>query len=141
MICFYHGMTSNVTQCHNSVAFPDSCFSWKTSPYIILMQLSIQNHVLCNLVSCLTLSQTTNFRPSQTERGCRRQFQFDENGRKCKLKANSHRFSRSGHKHLYRKFHSKFHCVWSSLSENEYRSGKSYDTRSRRSGIVLTNLG
>ena len=30
----------------------------------------------------LTLSQTTNFRLLQTERVCRRQFQFDENGRK-----------------------------------------------------------
>ena len=30
----------------------------------------------------LTLSQTTNFRLFQTERVCRRQFQFDENGRK-----------------------------------------------------------
>ena len=40
-------------------------------------------------------------------------------------------FSHSGHRYLYRKFHSKFHCVWSSLSENEYRSGKSYDTKTR----------
>ena len=62
-------------------------------------------------------------------------------GIECNIKAKSHKFSRSGHKHLYHKFHSKFHCVWSSLSENEYRSGKSYDTRSRRSGIVLTYLG
>ena len=30
----------------------------------------------------LTLSQTLDFRLFQTERACRRQFQFDENGRK-----------------------------------------------------------
>ena len=30
----------------------------------------------------LTLSKTTNFRLFQTERVCKRQFKFDENGRK-----------------------------------------------------------
>ena len=64
----------------------------------------------------------------------------DEIGQ-CNIKAKSHKFSRSGHKYLYRTFHSTFHCVWSGLSENEYRSDKSYDMRSRRPGIVLTYLG
>ena len=31
--------------------------------------------------------------------------------------------------------------VWPSLYENEYRSDRSYDTRSRRPGIGLTYLG
>ena len=59
----------------------------------------------------------------------------------CNIKAKSHKFSHWGHKYLYRKFHSKFRCVWSTLSENEYRSGKSYNMRSRRPRIVLTYLG
>ena len=34
------------------------------------------------LSQCFTLSQMTNFKCFQTERVCRRQFNFDENGRK-----------------------------------------------------------
>ena len=34
------------------------------------------------LITSLSLSQTTNFRLNHTERVCRLQFKFDENGRK-----------------------------------------------------------
>ena len=40
------------------------------------------NHFLRARAFFLTLSQTTNFRHFQIERVRRRQFQFDENGRK-----------------------------------------------------------
>ena len=39
-------------------------------------------HCSCNCNQGLTHYQTTNFRLFQTERICRRQYQFDENGRK-----------------------------------------------------------
>ena len=42
------------------------------------------------MIKAFCLSQTTNYRLFQTERVCRRQFQFDINGRKFSRRVENH---------------------------------------------------
>ena len=67
----------------------------------------------------LTLSQTTNFRLFQTKRIGRRQFKFDENGRK---------FSKLGRKHWKK---------WKLLVMSNFSSSHNVFKRQVKTGLVL----
>ena len=72
------GKISNSTRCQNI-----SHMYHTILPGAIFTNHSLKHSLSYSPNFCiLTLYQTTNFRLFQTERLCRRQFKFDENGRK-----------------------------------------------------------